>query len=180
MIGIFFAEGFEEVEALTTVDLLRRAKIDNVMISVTGNIAVTGSHGIEIKTDVLLENTDFAKLDGIVLPGGGPGFTNLEKVGVLCEQVKNFASNGKLVAAICGAPSILGHLGILRGKKATIFPGMEEHLEGAEVLFDSVVRDGNIITSRGMGTSVDFGLSLVEYFTDAQTAEALAHRIVYR
>lgn len=180
MIGIFFAEGFEEVEALTTVDLLRRAKIDNVMISVTGNIAVTGSHGIEIKTDVLLENTDFAKLDGIVLPGGGPGFANLEKVGVLCEQVKNFASNGKLVAAICGAPSILGHLGILRGKKATIFPGMEEHLEGAEVLFDSVVRDGNIITSRGMGTSVDFGLSLVEYFKDAQTAEALAHRIVYR
>lgn len=180
MIGIFFAEGFEEVEALTVVDLLRRSGIDNEMISITGKQEVTGSHKIEIKTDALIEDVDFDKLDGIVLPGGGPGYTNLEKCAYLCQKVTEFSKSGKLVAAICGAPSILGHLGILEGKRATIFPGMEEHLKGAKVLFDSVVCDQNIITSRGMGTSVDFGLALIEYLKDSQASQAMAHRIVYR
>lgn len=179
MVGVFFANGFEEVEALTVVDLLRRAGIDTRMVSVYPEKDVEGSHGIKILTDQTLKETDFEKLEGIVLPGGAPGFSNLEKCEELMLKVDKFASEKKLVAAICGAPSLLGHRGILNGKVATVYPGMESHLKGAKTVTNSVITDGNIITSRGVGTAIDFSLAIVMYFKGREEAASLAQKIVY-
>lgn len=180
MIGIFFATGFEEVEALTVVDLLRRAKLDTKMISIYSKMQVTGSHGIEVTMDDSLDNLNFNELDAIVLPGGAPGFKNLEQCDNLMSKVVSFASNpDKLVAAICGAPSLLGHKNLVNGRKATIYPGMDQELYGAEVSHDSVVTDGNIITSRGVGTAIDFALAIVSYYQGKEAAESLAKKIVY-
>lgn len=176
---IFFATGYEEIEALTVVDLLRRQGIDTEMVSVTGERTVTGSHEIPVVMDRLLEEVDFGQVDMLVLPGGMPGTKNLEACGSLMEQVDKFAASGKAVCAICAAPSILGHRGILKGKRATAFPGFEEQLEGAIVAREPAVRDGNIITGRGMGCAIAFGLAIVEYFTDQETVRELAEKIVY-
>jgi len=178
-IGVFFGTGYEEIEALTVVDLLRRAGITVDMVSVTGKKQVVGGHGIEVTMDCLLEQVDFSALDGIVLPGGLGGKEMLENTAALMEQVDAFAKEGKLVAAICAAPTILGHRGILQGKKAGVYPGMEGELAGAEVSFDSVSVDGNIITSRGMGTSIDFSLAIITKLLDEDTAKALAKKVVY-
>ena len=180
MVGIFFAQGFEEVEALTVVDLLRRAGIDNKMISVTGESEVTGSHDITVKMDERIENISFDELDAIVLPGGNPGFPNLEKCELLKEKTIEFSNNEeKLVAAICGAPSVLGHWGVLNGIKACVYPGMDAELIGAKVSHKSVVTDGHIITSRGMGTAIDFGLAIVEYYKGGKVSKELSEKIVY-
>lgn len=180
MVGVFFATGFEEVEALAPVDLMRRAGIEVKLISVNDNIEVTGARGVKIVADEILADTNFDDLQGIVLPGGAPGFKNLDKSEKLMNKVADFLTSGKLVAAICGAPSVLGKRGLLKGKKATVYPGMEEMLEGAKVSKDKVVIDGNLITSRGMGTAVDFGLALVEYYKDKNTAEELSKAVVYQ
>lgn len=180
MIGVFFADGFEEIEALSVVDILRRADIETDMISVYDKKEITGAHGVKITVDATIKDTDFEKLNAIVLPGGAPGFSNLEKCEALMEKVSVFSRNkDKLVAAICGAPSLLGHRGILKGKNATIYPGMEEHLEGAKASTESVVKDGNIITSRGAGTAIDFGLAIVSYYKGEAFSGELAERIVY-
>ena len=179
MVGVFFANGFEEIEALTVVDLLRRAGIDTCMVSVYPEKDVEGSHGIKVSADRTLQNTNFDELEGIVLPGGAPGFSNLEKCEELMLEVDRFASEKKLVAAICGAPSLLGHRGILNGKVATVYPGMEDHLKGAKAVTNSVITDGNIITSRGVGTAIDFALAIVMYFKGQDAASALAEKIVY-
>lgn len=180
MIGIFFATGFEEVEALTTVDLLRRASLEVSVISVTQSLEVTGGHGIKIIADMLLEDVDFTALDAIVLPGGNPGFKNLEKTDALMEKVVAFAGDSsKLVAAICGAPSLLGHKKLLEGKKATIYPGMDAELGNAKVTHASVARDGNIITSRGVGTAIDFALEIIKYYQGGAAASTIAKSIVF-
>ena len=180
MLGIFLATGFEVVEALAVVDLCRRAKIDIKMISVTGKIEVVSSHNVVVKCEELIEDTDFASLDGIILPGGNPGFHNLEEVELLKEYTIAFGKdNSKLVAAICGAPSVLGHWGILNGIKACVYPGMDDELTGAVVSHDKVVIDGHIITSRGMGTAVDFGLKIVEYYKGDAFSKEIASKIVY-
>lgn len=175
---VFFATGFEEIEALATVDLLRRAQIDVATVSVTGDKTVVGSHSIPVVMDDLFENVDFGTADMIVLPGGGPGTKNLEAFEPLMLEVDEFAKK-KAVAAICAAPSILGHRGHLKGKKATCFPGFEIELEGAEFVAQPAVRDGNIITARGMGASVDFGLEIVSFFKGKEAAKELADRIVF-
>lgn len=180
MLGLFLAKGFEEVEALAVVDLLRRAQIDVATVSIYTNNEVEGSHGIRVISDKLLSEVDFDALEGIILPGGGPGFSNLEACDELMAKVVCFAKAGKLVAAICGAPSLLGHRGLLEGKTATIFPGMEEHLQGARVVKTPVAIDANIITSRGMGTSIDFGLAIVGYLKGEEASLALARRVVYQ
>lgn len=181
MVGVFFAPGFEEVEALSVVDLLRRAGIDTKMISINDKDKETGSHNIEVTMDDQIKNIDFESLDAIVLPGGNPGFGNLGKCEQLKEMTIKFAGNkDKLVAAICGAPSVLGTWGVLEGKRACVYPGMENLLTKAEVSFDSVVTDGNIITSRGMGTAIDFGLAIIEYYKGAGEADNQAGKIVYR
>lgn len=179
-IGICMANGCEEIEGLTVVDLLRRAKLNIDMISITGKDEVCGSHNITFKCDARIEDVNWDDYDGIVLPGGIPGTPNLEANSMVTDTVKKFAGEGKLVAAICAAPSIFGHLGILNGKNATSYPGFEEEMQDCNYLTDAVVIDGNIITSRGMGTAIDFGLAIIEYMSDKTSADAMAEKIVYR
>lgn len=178
-IAVFFAEGFEEIEALTVVDLCRRAGIDTEMVSADAQDAVTGAHGICIKTDKILQEVEFEKVDMIVLPGGWPGTPNLEAQEGLMKQVDEFNRCGKMIGAICAAPSILGHRGLLEGKKACSFPGFEEQLTGAQVTKNKVEKDGNIITSRGMGTAFDFGLTIVEHFCGKEKRDELAKTTIY-
>ena len=178
-LGVFMANGCEEIEALTVVDLARRAGIEVAMISITGEKLVKGAHGIDFNTDIPAEYMDFDMLDGIVLPGGMPGTLNLGANEYVQKIIAQFASEGKLVSAICAAPSVLGEAGLLKGKRATSYPGFEEKLLGAEISTESVVVDGNIITSRGMGTAIDFALAIIEYMLDKETAEKLGKGIIY-
>lgn len=178
-ICIFFATGYEEIEALTVVDLLRRTGIDTEMVSVTGETEVTSSHGIRVKMDKLFEEIDFAQVDMIVLPGGMPGTKNLEAHQNLMKQLDAFYKAGKDIAAICAAPSILGHRGMLQGKRACAYPEYASHLLGALVTQNSTETDGNIITGRGMGCAIDFGLAIVERLKGKGEAEKLAEKIVY-
>lgn len=179
-IGIFMAEGCEEIEGLTVVDIIRRAKLDITVISTTGNKEVTGSHKITFKTDELSSEVDYEKLDGIVLPGGMPGTLNLGADETVNRIIRQFAQEGKLVAAICAAPSVLGAAGILNGKNAVCYPGFEEKLTGAITSEASVMTDGNVITSRGMGTAVDFALAILRYLSDDETVEHIRQGLVYR
>lgn len=179
-IAVFFAEGFEEIEALTVVDLCRRAGIDTQMVSVTGKKPVTGSHGIMVQMDGVFEETVFSELDMIVLPGGMPGTKNLEAHAGLMDYVDAFHKEGKGIAAICAAPSILGHRGILKGRKACSYPGFEKDLEDAIVVYDKVAVSEHIITSRGMGCAIDFSLAIIEMLCDKVTADKMAETIIYR
>ncbi|MBP3603486.1 MAG: DJ-1/PfpI family protein [Lachnospiraceae bacterium] len=178
-VGVFFGTGYEEIEALAVVDLLRRENIETEMISVTGEMTVTGSHGIAVGMDKLIEEACFDSLDVIVLPGGMPGTKKLEACDELMKQVDAFVEKGKKVCAICAAPSILGHRGHLNGKKATAYPGFEDQLTGAEVLCVPAVTDGNIITGRGMGCAVEFGLAIVEALQGKEKREALEEKIIF-
>ena len=178
-VAIFMAEGCEEIEGLTVVDVLRRAKMEITMVSITDAKTVTGSHGVTFEADACLSDVDFTEYDGVILPGGLPGTTNLSECAQVVSLIKEFAELDKLVAAICAAPSVLGKNGLLEGKKATSYPGYEEEMPGCTYLTDSVVRDGNIITSRGMGTAIDFALAILEYFSDRDTAVALGHKFIY-
>lgn len=178
-IAVFFAEGYEEIEALTVVDMCRRAGIVVDMVSVTDSLQVSGSHKIPVVMDKKLEDVNFAELDMIVLPGGMPGTLNLEAVPTLMEQVKAFAETGKYIAAICAAPSIFGHLGLVEGKTVCCYPGFEEHLTGANVTKNSCEADGNIITSRGMGCAIDFSLKIIEKLENGDKASEIGRQIIY-
>lgn len=178
--AILFTNGYEEVEALTVVDLLRRAKIGCEILSVADSGQVTGSHGISIGADRNFSGTDFSQYDGVILPGGMPGTTNLAADERVLALLRSFAAAGKLTAAICAAPTVLAKAGLLEGKKAVCYPGMEEQLTGAKVSFDPVAVDGTVITSRGLGTAIPFALSIVQYFEGRERAEALASSVVYR
>lgn len=177
-LGIFMADGCEEIEGLTVVDIARRGKIDIDMISVFDQDYVTGSHGICFKADVKKSQADFSVYDGIILPGGMPGTRHLGADATVVSVIKDFAAQGKLVAAICAAPSVLGQNGLLKGKKATCYPGFESQDFGADMTQASVVRDGNIITAPGMGKAVDFALEILKYFTDEETACQMAEGII--
>lgn len=176
---IFLAAGFEEIEGLTVVDLLRRAGIDIKMISIGGTLGVTGSHGIYTEADLLFTQLEFEDTDMLVLPGGMPGTLNLGKHEGLQALLKEFHEKEKKIAAICAAPSILGDLGILEGHEATCYPGFEERLTGAKVLTDRVVVSGHITTSRGMGTAIPFALSLIEQLAGKEEAEKIRASIIY-
>lgn len=178
--AIFFGTGYEEIEALTVVDLCRRAGIDISMVSISEEKKVTGSHNITVEMDQTFAEVDFAALDMIVLPGGMPGTKNLEAHQGLMEQVDAFYKAGKYVAAICAAPSIFGHRGILKGRKACCYPGFEQDLEGAEVCFDSVCVSDNVITSRGMGCAIDFALAIITVLCGSEEAEEKAKSIIYK
>ncbi len=177
--GIFLADGCEEIEALTVVDILRRAELEIVMISINGTNSVTGSHGITFLTDTAFENVNFDEFDAVVLPGGMPGTLHLGEHEGVNSVIKEFAKNGKLVCAICAAPSVLGAAGILEGKAATCHPGFEPELTGATTSEVTVVTDGNIITSRGMGTAIDFALAIVNYLKDKNAVTELKKQLVY-
>lgn len=178
-IGIFMADGCEEIEGLTVVDIVRRAGIHITTISISDKKEVAGAHGITFLADAKKDEVDFSTLDGIVLPGGMPGTTNLGADETVDKVIREFAAGGKLVAAICAAPSVLGQAGLLNGKHATSYPGFEPKLTGAVTSEDPVVQDGNVITSRGMGTAIAFALEIVSYFTDKKTADKLAESIIY-
>ena len=179
-IGIFMADGCEEIEGLTVVDIVRRAKMEIVMISITGKREVTSSHQVTFLTDALAAEVDYDTLDGIVLPGGMPGTLNLQEDETVNKVIRQFATEGRLVCAICAAPSVLGAADVLEGKWATCHPGFEEKLTGAKVEEKEVVVDGNVITSRGMGTAIPFALEIVRYFADDETVEQVRKGLVYR
>ena len=179
-IAVFFANGYEEIEALTVVDLTRRAGIETWMVSITDEKAVTGSHGITVSMDRTLREVNFEEVDMIVLPGGMPGTLNLEACEPLMEKVKEFDADGKYISAICAAPTVFGHLGLLKGKKACCYPSMEDGLVGAEVTFETTAVADHILTSRGMGTAIDFGLQIIARFQGREAADEMAAKIVYR
>ncbi len=179
MIYVHLAEGFEEVEALTAVDVLRRAELDVKTVSVTGSRKVTGTHGVPVEADILFEEADYDKCDMIVLPGGMPGSSNLEAHEGLAAHIKAFAKNGKKLAAICAAPMVFGTCGILDGKNATIYPGMESFLKGAKPTGEAATVDGNIITGQGPALAMEFALTLVENIKGKEAADAVAEDLLY-
>ena len=179
-VAVILAEGFEEVEAIAPVDLLRRAKIECVTLSLAREKLVPSSRHIPVLADKSWEEVDFDEYDGVVLPGGLAGTERLLADTRVEALLRQFHAAGKLTAAICAAPTVLAKAGLLEGKRAICYPGLEEKLGGALVTCEEVVQDGTVITSRGMGTSVPFGLALVSYFLGSETAETLAAKIVYR
>ena len=179
-IGIFMAKGCEEIEGLTVVDIVRRAGIEIETISITDENKVTSSHKIIFETDTTKDKVDFSCYDGIVLPGGLPGTTNLGADATVNKVIKEFAQEGKLVCAVCAAPSVLGLAGILEGKKATCYPGYEDKLLGATFTEEKVAVDGNVITSRGLGTTIPFALEIVRYFSGDEVADTIAQKIIWQ
>ena len=179
-VAVFFAAGFEEVEALTTVNILKRAEIETVMVSISETLLVKGARGIVVQTEKFLTEIDFNEVSMIVLPGGYPGFVNLEACEALMEQVDSFHARKKPIAAICAAPAILGRRGILSGSVACVFPGMEGDLTGATIVNEPAVWDGHLITGRAMGCSVDFALAIVAYFKGFEAADKMADEIVFK
>lgn len=177
---VFLADGFEEIEGLTVVDILRRAGVSVTMMSVTGNRMIKGSHGITVEADVLFDGADAAKADMLVLPGGMPGTLTLKQHDGLNELLRSFYDQGKYIAAICAAPSILGEMGMLQGRKACSYPTFEGSLEGADVHQIPVVTDGNITTGRGMGAAIPFALRLTEILRGKDKAEEVRESIVYQ
>lgn len=177
---MLFAEGFEEVEALMTVDLLRRGGVEVELASITEEMTVCGSHGIQVGMDTTLARVEFSEFDAILIPGGMPGTKNLGADERVCRALREMNEAGKLVGAICAAPSVLGACGILSGKRATCFPGFEDQLGGAEFVDEMAVVDGNVVTSRGLGTSMEFGLAVLEQLTSRETAEEVRGAIVFK
>lgn len=177
---IFLADGFEDIEGLTVVDLMRRAGVDIDTVSISDTREVTTSRGVSLLTDRVFKDTDFSDADMLVLPGGMPGTAYLGACGPLTTLVREFYDRGGKVAAICAAPSVLAQLGILEGRRATSYPSFMDKLTGATVCEDSVVVDGNLTTSRGMGTAIDFGLSLIAQLLGQEKADEIAASIVYR
>lgn len=176
-IATMLANGFEEVEALAVVDILRRVNVEVDMISINEDENVVGAHNIGVVADKVLKNVELSQYDSIFLPGGMPGTNNLDACEVLCENIVKFNDEGKMLAAICAAPKVFGRLGVLEGRDATCFPGFEEELKGANVLNEKVVVSENVVTSKGMGTAVLLGLKLVEIICGKDFSEKLEKTI---
>ncbi len=179
MICVFLANGFEEIEALAFVDILRRADIDVKTVSIYDDNMVTGAHGICVKSDILIKNIKKEDITGVVLPGGLPGTTNLLASTDVKELIDYAMTNNLYAGAICAAPMVYGVLGYLKGKNATSYPSFQNELNGATVLQDRVVKDGNIITSRGAGTAHDFAFEFVKCIKDEKTADSICESMQY-
>lgn len=177
---MLFAEGFETVEALMVVDLLRRGGISVTMASITEDETVVSSHGVQVGMDAVLAEVDVLSHDAIILPGGMPGTTHLGESEAVKKAVLAMHEAGKIVSAICAAPGVLGGYGLLEGKKACSYPDHEVNLKGATVSREPVVVDGNIVTSRGLGTAMEFGLKLLELLDSKEKAEEIKGKIVYQ
>lgn len=176
---VFFADGFEEIEGLTVVDMLRRVNVETVMVSVNATKTVTGAHGIVIEADGVFGDYSYEDGTMAVLPGGMPGTNHLMAHEGVKQVLLSYYASKKYLAAICAAPSVLGMNGLLEGRHATCYPGFEEKLLGAKALPDAVVMDGNIITSRGMGTAIAFGAALISVLVNEETSEQLLAAIQY-
>jgi len=177
---LFLAPGFEEIEAITIIDILRRAGLNVSSVSITGDLRVVGAHGIAIEADCLYPEIDFDEAAMLILPGGQPGTKNLNVHEGLKAALSNFAKAGKPLAAICAAPMILGQLGILEGKEATCYPGNEVHLKGATLSKKRVVRDGSVITAAGPGLAIKFALEIVNFFLGEEKAEEISKDLLLK
>ena len=176
---IFLADGFEEIEGLTVVDILRRAGVEIQMVSIMGRKELTGSHGIPVVADAVFEEVDFSDGTLFVLPGGMPGTKRLAAHGGLAALLKEKNAEGKRLAAICAAPSVLGGLGLLEGRRAACYPGFEGALTGAKLTGAGVVTDGNITTARGLGYALDLGIELASLLVDRPVALQVKDSIQY-
>ena len=176
---VFLADGFEEIEGLTVVDMLRRAEIPTVTVSIGSSRNIIGAHRIEVEADIMFHEVLEAEGAMYVLPGGMPGTLHLKDHEGLGKLLQKAYKNEKYLAAICAAPTVFEKYGFLEGRKATSYPAMEEELKSADYQTDKVVVDGKIITSRGMGTAIAFALELVRYFTDDATVEHTRQGLVY-
>ena len=174
MIYMFLANGFEEVEALCPLDILRRAGLEVTTVGVGSKDMISGAHGITVQADIPDVMYRDASPDMIILPGGMPGSTNLDESKIVDTALRVAAKRGAYLCAICAAPMVLGNRGYLEGKKAVCYPGFEEYLSGATIPEgESVVRDGNIITAKGMGVAFECGLEIVLVLKDDETAEKI-------
>lgn len=178
MIYIFLADGFEEIEALTPVDIFRRAGLETLTVSITNKHTVVGSHSIPVLADKLLSDVDLSDADLLLLPGGMPGTKYLDACKPLCDAVTAHATAGKPTAAICAAPSVLGRLGLLKGREAISYPGFEDALTGAKISQKKVVRDGNIVTAAGMGVALDFALECLCLLGHADDAKRIKSAVI--
>ena len=178
MVYTLLANGFEEIEALAVVDILRRAQIPVKTLAISDELTVVGAHDIKVVADMSLQQADMS-FDVLFLPGGYPGYVNLENEEKVLEIIKQAYDEKKLIAAICAAPSVLGKMKLLTGKKACCFPSFEDKLIGADVSYDDVCVSDNIITSRGAGTAHKLAFKLVEILKDKQTANELKKAMIY-
>lgn len=178
MIYVFLAEGFEEIEALTPVDVLRRAGLDVRTVSVGVDRSVRGAHGITVEADILFGETDYSDASMLILPGGMPGTTHLREFEPLCRLLVSAHERGVQLAAICAAPMVLGELGLLRGREAICYPGFEDRLIGAELSDKKVVVDGDILTAAGMGVALDFALEAVRMHLGGGIASRIAASVI--
>ena len=178
MVYMFLADGFEEVEALAPLDILRRAGVEIATVGVTGEYA-TGAHDIVVKADILLSDVVKENLDAVILPGGLGGTNNMDASDTVKAIVQYAADNEKLVCAICAAPSILGKMGLLEGKEATCYPGFEDTFKGGKYLKKSVVKYNNFITSDGMGSAYKFGFEITAALCGSETAKKIKEQIQY-
>ena len=178
-VAVFLADGCEEIEAVTIIDVLRRAEISVTTISISNELEINGAHGIKIIADALFDLlVDFDVFTMIILPGGMPGTTNLNKHEGLKQLLLSFSEKGKPLGAICAAPLVLGELGLLSGKSATCYPGFEKHLKGASITNTATQISGNIITGKGAGVAIEFALKIVELLKDKNTSAELAKKLV--
>lgn len=174
---LFLATGFEEIEAISIVDTLRRAGVEVTIAGLQAG-AIEGAHGIKVVPDTTIGEIEIEKFDSVILPGGNPGYVNLGKDQRVLDAVKTAFEVGKIVAAICAAPSVLAKVGILKGKRATIYPGMETALTGAKHINERVVMDGKLVTSQGPGTALEFAITLVELLVGKPKAQEVKSALV--
>jgi len=176
----FLAEGFEEVEALLPVDVLRRAGVEVRTVSVGDALRVESAHHVGIVADMMFADSDFADATMLLLPGGLPGATNLRDHGGLCDLLRRHAAEGKKIGAICAAPMVLGTLGLLRGRRATCYPGFEKYLDGAEYTAELFTVDGNITTGEGPAATFPYAYAIAEMLTSKSTADSLREGMMYK
>ena len=177
---VFLADGFEEIEGLTTVDFLRRAGVDLITVSIMDSTEIMGSHGIPIEADMMMNELKYDDVDMFILPGGGVGTENLEQSDKLRDILIKANKAEKFISAICAAPRVIGKLGFLNGKKATCYPGNEKFLEGAEYHpEEKVVTDGRFVTSRGMGASIEFAAANCAQLLGQEKADEILAQIQY-
>jgi 4-methyl-5(b-hydroxyethyl)-thiazole monophosphate biosynthesis len=174
MVLLHLATGFEEIEAITTIDILRRANIESQMVSVTSKLEVVGVHDITVVADILFEDVLYDDVDMIILPGGMPGSVNLDAHEGLKSKIQEHYNKKKWLAAICAAPLVFGRMGLLEGKEAICYPSFEPELRGATIVDDIVAVSGNIITGKGAGVTMDFALEIVKQLKGEEMARQIA------
>lgn len=179
MIYVFLATGFEDIEALAPVDIMRRANLPVQTVSISDEYFVCSSHGVGVQADLLLDEVDFEQADMLILPGGMPGSSNLDQCEPLRRAILDHYRAGKKLAAICAAPMVYGHLGLLEGLHATCYPGIESHLKGALCTGAIVEEDGQFITAKGPGASFEFGYRIASFFLGDEAIEPLRQGMIY-